>query len=219
MKFKLIVFDWDGTLMDSEARIVSCIQAAFADIGESAPSREAARDVIGLGLEEAMTVLWPDGGVLQRRKLVDRYRYHFLGANETETSLFPGAREVLTVLEQRGHLLAVATGKSRRGLNTSLLRTGLMGRFHATRCADETFSKPNPEMLYQLMSALGVKGAETLMVGDTEYDMQMAANAGVSALAVCYGVHAPARLVRHRPLDCLHHLQEIPAWLEQSAAA
>jgi phosphoglycolate phosphatase len=219
MTFKLIVFDWDGTLMDSEARIVSCIQGAFADIGEPPPKREVARDVIGLGLEEAMTVLWPDGGVLQRRKLVERYRFHFLAANETESDLFPGTRELIARLEASGYLLGVATGKSRRGLELALASTGLMGRFHATRCADETFSKPHPEMLIQIMDELGVDKAETLMVGDTEYDMQMAANAGVDALAVCYGVHSPERLIRHGPLDCLSDLVVLPEWLEQGAPA
>lgn len=214
MGYKLIVFDWDGTLMDSELRIVSCIQCAFADIGESPPRPEVARDVIGLGLEEAMTVLWPDGGVLQRRKLIERYRYHFLGANETESNLFPGTDDMLIRLVGNGYLLAVATGKSRRGLDLALASTGLAGRFHATRCADETFSKPHPEMLLQLMDELGVSKAETLMIGDTEYDMQMAVNAGVSALAVCYGVHAPDRLLKHGPLHCLADLQDLPDWLE-----
>jgi phosphoglycolate phosphatase len=215
MRFKLIVFDWDGTLMDSEARIVSCIQAAFTDVGEPPPSPEVARDVIGLGLDEAMTVLWPDGEVDQRRLLIDRYRYHFLGANETESSLFPGARELLEVLGQRGLLLAVATGKSRRGLDTAMASSGLKGLFHATRCADETLSKPHPEMLLQLMDQLGTDPRETLMVGDTEYDMQMAKNAGVDALAVCYGVHAPERLQMHDPLDCISDLRDIPGWLQQ----
>jgi phosphoglycolate phosphatase len=219
MPFKLIVFDWDGTLMDSEARIVSCIQAAFADVGEMPPPREAARDVIGLGLDEAMTVLWPDGEVDQRRRLVDRYRYHFLGANETEASLFPGARGLLEGLGDRGHLLAVATGKSRRGLEAALASTGLKRIFNATRCADETLSKPHPEMLLQLMNELGTAPSETLMVGDTEYDMQMARNAGVDALAVCYGVHAPERLQRHDPLDCVADLRDIPDWLARSAHA
>jgi phosphoglycolate phosphatase len=217
MRFKLIVFDWDGTLMDSEARIVSCIQAAFADVGETPPSRDASRDVIGLGLDEAMTVLWPDGEVDQRRRLVDRYRYHFLGANETESSLFPGARDLLEGLGERGHLLAVATGKSRRGLEIAMAGTGLKGLFHATRCADETLSKPHPEMLLQLMDELGTAPAETLMVGDTEYDMQMARAAGVGALAVCYGVHAPERLQLHGPLHCVADLRDIPEWLARTA--
>jgi phosphoglycolate phosphatase len=215
MAFKLIVFDWDGTLMDSEARIVSCIQKAFADVGEPPPRREVARDVIGLGLEEAMTVLWPDGGVIQRRQLIDRYRFHFLGANENESSLFPGTRDLIARLEASGYLLAVATGKSRRGLEYALASTGLAGRFHATRCADETFSKPHPAMLLQIMEELGADRSETLMVGDTEYDMQMAANAGVGALAVCYGVHPPDRLLRHGPLDCLADLAGLPEWLKE----
>jgi len=215
MRFKLIVFDWDGTLMDSEARIVSCIQAAFADVGELPPPREVARDVIGLGLDEAMTVLWPDGDVHQRGLLVDRYRHHFLGTNETESSLFPGTRGMIKALAELGLLLAVATGKSRRGLDLALASTGLKIYFNATRCADETFSKPHPEMLLRLMDELGTERSETLMVGDTEYDMQMAKNAGVDALAVCYGVHAPERLLKHGPLDCLPDLRDIPSWLER----
>lgn len=215
MSYKLLVFDWDGTLMDSEARIVACIQSAFADLGEMPPPREIAREVIGLGLEEAMTMLWPDGSVLQRRELVDRYRSHFLGGQETESHLFPGARELVQDLNARGLLLAVATGKSRRGLESALTSTGLRSHFHATRCADETFSKPHPEMLLQVMAELGADRSETLMIGDTEFDMEMARNAGVAALAVAYGVHHPERLLRHEPLDCLNELQELRDWLER----
>ncbi|HSO79234.1 MAG: HAD-IA family hydrolase [Chromatiaceae bacterium] len=215
MSYKLLVFDWDGTLMDSEARIVACIQSAFADLGEMPPPREIAREVIGLGLEEAMTMLWPDGSVLQRRELVDRYRFHFLGGQETESPLFPGARELVQDLNARGLLLAVATGKSRRGLESALTSTGLRSHFHATRCADETFSKPHPEMLLQVMAELGADRSETLMIGDTEFDMEMARNAGVAALAVAYGVHHPERLLRHEPLDCLNELQELRDWLER----
>ncbi len=215
MSFKLLVFDWDGTLMDSEARIVACIQSAFADLGEMPPPREVAREVIGLGLEEAMTMLWPDGSVVQRRELVDRYRFHFLGGNES-SSLFPGARELIEDLKQRGLLLAVATGKSRRGLESALASTGLRGHFHATRCADETFSKPHPEMLLQVMDELGAHRSETLMIGDTEYDMEMARNAGVAALAVAYGVHGLERLLRHEPGDCVHAFEELRDWLERN---
>jgi len=218
MTFKLIVFDWDGTLMDSEARIVACIQSAFADIGRPPPSREASRDVIGLGLEEAMATLWPEGGVLQRRKVIDCYRHHFLEANETPSDLFPGALDVLDWLDAQGYLLGVATGKSRRGLDLVLESSGLAARFHATRCADETFSKPHPEMLLQLMDELGVYPSDTLMIGDTEYDMELARNAGTSALAVCHGVHDRERLMRHRPLDCLASLADIPRWLKPGVA-
>jgi phosphoglycolate phosphatase len=218
MRFRLIVFDWDGTLMDSEARIVFCIQHAFVDIGRSPPSRDEARNVIGLGLDEAMALLWPAGSAADRRGLIERYRHRFLAGKEVESSLFPGAYEALEWLSKQGCLLAVATGKSRRGLDAAMASTGLRSRFHATRCADETFSKPHPEMLLQIMDELGVKAADTLMVGDTEYDMEMARNAGASALAVCHGVHNRERLLRHRPLDCLASLFDIPSWFERGIA-
>jgi len=219
MPLKLIVFDWDGTLMDSQARIVACIHAAFADLGLPRPSEEAAKDIIGLGLDEAMAVLMPEAGQEDRLALIERYRHHFLVANDTPSQLFSGVSETLEWLSSRGHLLAVATGKSRRGLDQVLAATGLGGHFQATRCADETFSKPHPEMLLQIMEELGVRGAETLMVGDTEYDMQMARNAGVQALAVCYGVHSPERLLAQGPLGCLADLADMPAWLERRARA
>jgi phosphoglycolate phosphatase len=213
MSFKLIVFDWDGTLMDSEARIVACIHAAFADLGVTAPSPAEARDIIGLGLDEAMAVLWPGSSPTERQALVERYRHHFLVANATPSELFPGVMETLDWLRGHGYLLAVATGKSRRGLDLVLGTTALGGYFQATRCADETFSKPHPQMLLEIMDELGARGEETLMVGDTEYDMQMASNAGAHALAVCYGVHSPERLLAQGPLGCLADLVEMPAWL------
>ena len=218
MPWKLIVFDWDGTLMDSEARIVACIHAAFADLGLPPPSTEAARDIIGLGLDEALRVLLPASGREGRRALIERYRYHFLVANNTPSQLFPGVAATLDWLRQRDYLLGVATGKSRQGLDQALAATGLMGFFDATRCADETFSKPHPEMLLQIMQELGARGSETLMVGDTEYDMQMARNAGAQALAVCYGVHPAERLLAHGPLGCLADLVDMQAWLEERTA-
>ena len=214
MSFELIVFDWDGTLMDSEARIVACLQAAFTDLGLPEPTREAARDIIGLGLEEAMGRLYPSADVGLRASLVARYRHHFLVTNETPSVLFPGARETLEWMTGRGFRLAVATGKSRVGLNKSLVETGLKSLFHATRCADETFSKPNPQMLFELMDELGARPEETLMIGDTEYDLQMARNAGARALAIGHGVHAPDRLLALGPLACLDSLTAIPGWLD-----
>jgi len=218
MGFKLIVFDWDGTLMDSEARIVASIRAAFADMGKQPPSREATRDVIGLGLAEVMGRLWPEADDTQLSRVADRYRFHYLDADATPLTLFPGARELLDWLSQRDCLLAVATGKSRRGLDSALGSIDLADRFHATRCADETCSKPHPEMLLQLMDELAVTGAETLMVGDTEYDMRMARNASTCALAVCYGVHERERLLAQRPLDCLETLPELQSWFEREEA-
>lgn len=216
MNFELIVFDWDGTLMDSEARIVACVQSAFIDLGLPAPTREAARDIIGLGLAEAMARLNPWMDLATCTALGERYRWHFLGSDPTPSALFPGARETLDVLAAQGYRLAVATGKSRRGLNQSLEDTGLVGFFHATRCADETFSKPNPQMLFELMDELGASAAETLMIGDTEYDLQMAGNAGVKALAVSYGVHEPERLLALEPLACLDSVPAILDWLARS---
>ncbi len=217
MSFELIVFDWDGTLMDSEARIVACIQAAFADLGLAEPTRDAARDIIGLGLEEAMERLLPTASSGLRARLVTGYRHHFLVTDQTASVLFPGARETLEWLAMRGLRLAVATGKSRVGLNKSLAETGMEGVFHATRCADETFSKPNPQMLFELMDELGARPEETLMIGDTEYDLEMARNAGVRSLAVSYGVHSPGRLLLHGPLACLDSLAAIPDWLTDRA--
>lgn len=211
--FDLVVFDWDGTLMDSQARIVACIQAAFEDAGVPAPSQEAASDIIGLGLEEAMARLWPGSSADQRSQVVIHYRRHFLVTNEIRSELFPGAGEMLSRLSDQGYLLAVATGKSRAGLDKELDRTGLGALFQATRCADETFSKPNPQMLHELMDELGVQASRTLMVGDTEYDLQMAINARARSLAVCHGVHDAQRLLACGPLACLESLQEIPDWL------
>ena len=183
MSFKLIVFDWDGTLMDSEARIVDCIHAAFADLGAPPPSARRPGTSSAWGWTRPWPRLWPDSGHAERQALVERYRHHFLVANATPTELFPGVMETLDWLRGRGYLLAVATGKSRRGLDLVLGTTHLGDYFQATRCADETFSKPHPQMLLEIMEELGTRGDETLMVGDTEYDMQMARNAGAYALA------------------------------------
>ncbi|ADC61677.1 HAD-IIIA family hydrolase [Allochromatium vinosum] len=218
MNFELIVFDWDGTLMDSEARIVTCIQAAFRDLGLPEPVPEVARDVIGLGLDEAMERLLPTGEEELRAKVVVQYRRHFLGGDQSPSELFPGARETLDWMTEQGYRLAVATGKSRAGLNKALDETGLHGVFHATRTADETFSKPHPQMLLELMDELGARAGETLMIGDTEYDLQMANNAGVRSLAVCYGVHEPGRLLACEPLACLDSLWAIRDWLSARQA-
>ena len=215
MTFDLIVFDWDGTLMDSEARIVNCLQAAFGDLGLPPPAREALRDVIGLGLDEALLRLHPGADPQTLRDLVTGYRRYFLEIDPTPSVLFAGARETLTQLAEAGYRLAVATGKGRVGLDKALADTGLGALFHATRCADETFSKPNPQMLLELMDELGADASATLMIGDTEYDMQMAVNARTKALAVSYGVHPVERLMPHAPLDCLHDISALPAWLAE----
>lgn len=213
-RFTLLVFDWDGTLMDSEARIVACIEAAIDDLRLEPREVASIRNIIGLGLTEAISTLYPGSDTALHRAMTERYRYHFLTANPTASELFAGAEETVRALSEAGYLLAVATGKGRRGLDRVLEETGLGRYFHATRCADETFSKPHPQMLEELMDELGAQPGETLMIGDTEYDMQMAVNARTHALAVSYGVHEKERLLRHNPLHCLDAITELDAWLQ-----
>jgi len=217
--FELLVFDWDGTLMDSEARIVACMQAAAVDLGVEAPSDAATREIIGLGLQEAVRGLFPALAADMHERLALRYREHFLVINQSRSKLFAGVEETLTTLHSSGYLLGVATGKSRRGLDRELEETGLGGLFHATRCADETFSKPHPQMLEELMDELGVAASTTLMVGDTEYDMQLASNAGAAALGVTYGVHAPERLMAQGALATVGGIGELIGWLADRSSA
>lgn len=211
--YRLLVFDWDGTLMDSEARIVACATEAIAELGLPPRDPGAIRDIIGLGLWEAMEALYPgwDREVLAR--LIARYREHFLSEGGTPMPLFPGVPQTLGALRAAGHLLAVATGKSRRGLDRALAESGLGGLFAVTRCADETRSKPHPQMLIEVMDAVGTGPDETLMIGDSEYDMQMALEAGVAAVAVGYGVKECSRLLEFGPLACLDTIEELRGWL------
>lgn len=213
-KFELLVFDWDGTLMDSEARIVSCMRAAIADLSLDARDDASIRNIIGLGLAEAINTLYPGSDSVFHKSVIDLYRYHFLTADQTESELFAGVEQTLVTLAEAGYLLAVATGKGRVGLDKVLNETGLGRFFQATRCADETFSKPHPLMLEQLMDEMGVEPQATLMIGDTEYDMQMANNARAAALAVSYGVHEKARLMKHEPLHCIDAITELTDWLD-----
>jgi phosphoglycolate phosphatase len=203
--------------MDSEARILACVKAAVEDLGVQTPTDQEIRNIIGLGLREAVTTLFPDADEQLLQQVVNRYRIHYFNENKIPSPLFPGAEEVIRGLAEAEYLLAVATGKGRNGLNMVLEGTGLGKYFHTSRCADETFSKPHPEMLEQILDELGVFPGEALMIGDTEYDLQMAANAGVASLGVTYGVHSPERLARHNPLDCLHDITAIPEWLQRQA--
>jgi len=211
---RLIVFDWDGTLMDSEARIVNCMQAAIEDLALAPRTRQQMTEIIGLGLAEALAILYPEGSPTEHAALTERYRYHFVEANQTPSALFPGVQEMLAELSEQGHFLAVATGKGRRGLDRVLEETGTGRYFQTTRCADESFSKPHPQMLQEIMDILGVEPVDTLMIGDTEYDLQMANNAGVHSLAVSYGVHSLKRLLNCRPLDCVDDVSALRNWLQ-----
>jgi len=213
-KVQFIVFDWDGTLMDSEAQIVSCLHGSVADLGLPPMSDDTVRNVIGLGLREAIDTLVPGRDEHFRQAFVAAYRRHWFASDGS--SLFAGVREMLDTLRGQGFLLGIATGKARRGLIRVLEQTGLTDHFDATRCADETASKPHPQMLLEMMEELGLGGGQTLMVGDTEYDMEMATNAGTAKVAVRSGVHSEARLRRHGPLACLDGVAELPAWMTAS---
>lgn len=216
MKYQLIVFDWDGTLMDSEAHIVSSMQRALSDAQLPELEREKIRDIIGLGLREAIHRLLPDESDELHLALVDRYRYHFFADDPCEP--FAGAESVLQQLSEQGYLLAVATGKGRPGLDRVLQSTGFGEYFIETRCADETCSKPDPQMLQEIMEVTGIGFAQTLMIGDTEYDLQMANAARTASLGVDYGVHSRDRLLACGPLACLSAITELPAWLAEQSA-
>ena len=215
-RFDLIVFDWDGTLIDSAGAIVACMQAAAVDLGLPAPAEERARHVIGLGLHDALAYALPGLPVAQYGRMVERYRHHFL-ALDAALPLFTGARELLNTLQGRGHRLAIATGKSRAGLARALEQAGLSRAFDATRCADQCAAKPAPEMLLELMAELATEPDRTLMIGDTAHDLQMAANAGVAAVAVAYGAHPLAQLTALGPLTVADSTAELAAWLGEHA--
>lgn len=215
-QFDLVVFDWDGTLFDSTALIVRCIQAACQDIDLAIPTDRAAAYVIGLGLHDAMAHVAPLASEEQVRQLALRYRHHYFNSQH-HLSLFPGVLGLLSALKARHHSLAVATGKTRLGLNEALTHVELRGVFDATRTADETASKPHPQMLHELMSELGVEAERTLMIGDTTHDLLLAANAGAASVAVSYGAHQPAEFAAHAPRYIAHSVSDLQNWLLQHA--
>jgi phosphoglycolate phosphatase len=214
-QFDLIVFDWDGTLMDSTSTIVKCIQAAAKDLGLAIPRDEQASHVIGLGLHEAMQAAMPNLDPVLYPKLVERYRFHYL-SKDHELVLFDGVREMLQELSQHAYFLAVATGKSRVGLNRAMNAVGVLSLFDATRCADETFSKPHPAMLQELTRELGQDLKRTVMIGDTTHDLMMATNAGAHGIAVEYGAHPIDQLNACRPLYSAGTVAQLHAWLSEN---
>jgi phosphoglycolate phosphatase len=211
-RFDLIAFDWDGTLFDSTAMIVRSIQQACRDIGVAVPSDAAAAYVIGLGLHDALKHAVP--GLPEQRypELGLRYRHHYF-ASQHEVCLFEGTLAMLRDLKQRHHFLAVATGKTRRGLDEALGHTELRGLFDASRTADETFSKPHPRMLQELMAEFGVSPERALMVGDTTHDLQLAVNAGAASVGVSYGAHDHETFAPLNPLFVAHSTRELHDWL------
>ncbi len=212
MRYSLIVFDWDGTLLDSAAGIVESIQLASREMGLPVPDEERARHVIGLGLHDSLRIAVPELPVESYGEFAALYRKNFL-AREESMRLFEGVPELLASLRRREHLLAVATGKSRRGLQRALEASELGAHFSASRCGDETHPKPHPAMLLELMQLLSVDPTQVLMVGDTSHDLQMARNAGVDALGVTYGAHPESALQALEPRACVASVKELATWL------
>ncbi len=215
-RYKMLVFDWDGTIMDSTALIAQCIRHAALACGLPEPTEEEAKSVIGLGVMESIGRLFPGIDQPRAQAFGTHYRAHFL-ARDHETPLFEGMRELLDSLDGPARVLAVATGKSRRGLDRAIGYSGLGGRFHFTRCADEGFPKPHPDMLERLMQFAGTERSEVLMIGDTTHDLDLARNAGVDSLAVSYGAHPFEVLTSHDARAVVQSVAELREWLSRNA--
>jgi phosphoglycolate phosphatase len=213
LDLKLLVFDWDGTLMDSVGSIVACTRAVIDELGLGEAGEAEIRGTVGLGLRETVDSLVPGCDDELYDVILACYRRHWVETYRDLPLLFPGVDGMLGELAQSGYLLAVATGKSRRGLEHALQQTGLRSRFHATRTADEAISKPHPQMLLDILEELGVRPAASVMVGDSIYDLQMAANAGSHAVAVLSGAHGREALAAQAPCAVLDQVVELPAWL------
>lgn len=210
----LVVFDWDGTLSDSRQRIVDCFRRALATIGAHAPPDDRViSQTIGLELPDAAAVVMPGASRARCAALTRAYRDHWLTPGAPHARLFEDARACLESLRARGATLAVATGKSRRGLDRELAQTEIGHLFTTTRCADETRGKPDPQMLTEILEHTGVPAEAAVMVGDTTYDLQMARAAAVPAVAIASGTHSPAQLAAFEPLACLPNLAGLAALL------
>ena len=215
-RYELVIFDWDGTIMDSTGLIASCIQATCREMGLAVPDEAAAKWVIGLGIAQSMERVAPGLDASRTREFADRYRGHFL-ARDHEAPLFGGIPGLLEDLRGRGLRLAVATGKSRRGLGRALASSGLAPFFEATRCADEGFPKPHPDMVLRILDETGVEASRAVLVGDTTHDLELAANAGVDAVAVTYGAHGEALLRERAARHYAGSVEELRLWLAGNA--
>lgn len=208
-RFKLIIFDWDGTLVDSIDWIVHCLQTAATDCHCEIPSPSTIRDIIGLSIGNAIKTLFPkaDGELTQR--LIKSYSQEYFSKQITPQDLFPGVKEMLTILNESGYKLAVATGKGRPSLDKALNATCTSDFFCVSRCADETASKPDPKMIEEIMLHTNIKAEHTLMIGDSIHDLQMAQNANISAIGVSCGAHPKNLLQQYQPLLCLNQTTEL----------
>lgn len=211
--YQLLIFDWDGTLMDSAQKIANCIIASAKDANLTPPTEHAAKSIIGLGLHEAMRQLFPKATEAELKKVVEAYHYHFVKGDVTEQGLFSGVEQGLLALQEQGALLAVATGKSRAGLDRVFTQNDLERHFVVSRCADETRSKPHPQMLAEILDFTSIDPQKAIMVGDTTYDMDMAANAGIAGLGAAYGVHTEQMLRDSKAKEVKHSFDELLEWL------
>jgi phosphoglycolate phosphatase len=216
--FRLLVFDWDGTLMDSIGTIVACTQATIRDLELGELPEKTIRGMIGLGLRETIEILSPGCDERLFGRILEGYREHWHSTYRDMPLLFTGVGEMLRDLAGEGYLLAVATGKSRRGLDYALEQTGLREVFQATRTVDEAFSKPHPKMLLDVLDELGVSPRDAVMIGDTTYDLEMARSARTHAVGVCSGGHGREELLALEPLACLDQVADLGAWLAARAA-
>jgi len=214
-KYSLLVFDWDGTLLDSHAQIVNCMQSAISELDLEARSNDQINNVIGLGLEKGVAQLYPEMDMKLVTKTAQAYREHHLYKDQTPTPLFEGAKQVLTELREAGYDLAIATNKSRRGLDKGLSETGLNDHFPITRCVDEAHPKPHPQMLEEILTDHNLESSKALMIGDSEYDLQLAQNTKVDGLAVSYGVHGLMRLLKQDPVGFIDKIEQLPDWLQK----
>jgi len=210
---KLVIFDWDGTISDSVARIVNSMQSAAVELDMAMPTYLEVKEIIGLGLTEAVFRLFPQASREQVFQLQTSYSRHYRAEDSAPCPFFPGVEETLHQLKADGYQLAVATGKSRAGLDRVLLSLGMEDFFHNSRCADETLSKPHPLMLEELLAEFDLSAEAAVMVGDTEFDMEMAVNAGMPRIAVSYGAHHADRLHAFEPLACVDLFSEIKSSL------
>jgi len=208
-RFDLIIFDWDGTLIDSIDWIARCLQNAANNTRHATPDYQSAKDVIGLSIEKAIAALFPDANENEVHTLVDHYEKAYFSKKISRDDLFTGVFDMLEALKKNGYLLAIATGKTREGLDEALNATGTVDLFSITRCADETQSKPHPKMLEEIMTHLQISPERVVMVGDSTHDLQMAINAGIASIGVASGSHDANQLLQYQPLHCLSNPVEL----------
>jgi phosphoglycolate phosphatase len=211
-KYQLIIFDWDGTIIDSQAHIISCMKKSMADENLSIPPDNQIRHIIGLSLDRAILMLHPELDNVMVNRISDHYRRHFF-AETHQSELFNGVAETIQDLHASGYFLAVATGKGRRGLDIALKNTGLEPFFHITRCADETRSKPDPLMLDEILTDLDLDAEKAIMVGDTSYDMDMAGNIKMDCIAVTYGMHDKEHLKGSNPTYLIDSIDQLSQYV------